>query len=178
MAESFLTVSLIVILVLAARQDLSQHRISNFLTTGALTAGFGMQWLAHGGGGALLALAGAGVGLFCLLPFYLLKGMGAGDVKLMAAAGAFLGPVDAFIAALLSLAAGALLAILVVAWRVANSPATSPLAGHDATSSAKPRSALARAAAERFPYAAAIAVGVVATLWFRGFLRPLDGSLA
>lgn len=50
-----------------------------------------------GGGSALLGmLVGAGV----FLPIYLVRGMGAGDVKLMAAAGTFLGPVHAFLAAL------------------------------------------------------------------------------
>ena len=40
------------------------------------------------------------------------------------------------------------------------------------------RLALAQFGKKRFPYAAAIAVGVVATLWLRGLLKPLAGSLA
>ena len=40
----------------------------------------------------LWSLAGTGVGLLSLLPLYAIGGMGAGDVKLMAGVGAWLGP--------------------------------------------------------------------------------------
>ena len=43
------------------------------------------------------------VGLGCLLPFYIARAMGAGDVKLLAATGALLGPYDALIAGICTL---------------------------------------------------------------------------
>ena len=37
---------------------------------------------------------------------------------------------------------------------------------------------LAQMRKERLPYAAAIAVGVITTIWLRGLLQPLAGSFA
>ena len=57
-----------------------------------------------------------GIGLLLLLPLYLLRMMGAGDVKLMAMIGAFLGPNDIFGVFLSTLIVGGVLA-LIVSWR-------------------------------------------------------------
>lgn len=170
------SVTLLVILAVAVREDLSSHRIPNGLTLGALALGIVLQ--AYGGGldAFRLSIAGAAAGLAMLLPFYLMKGMGAGDVKLMMAAGAFLGPVDASVAVLLSLVAGAVLAVVIVVWRVASATGVPALSGNGAAGDSKLQSAFTRAAAEKFPYAAAIAAGVVATMWLRGFLQPLAGA--
>jgi prepilin peptidase CpaA len=167
---------LLAILVLAVRQDLVERRISNILTFGALAAALAILSLAQGFDGLIHALTGAGVGLLCLLPLYLCKGMGAGDVKLMTAGGAFLGPFNAFAAALLSLAFGAVLAIVVVVWRVVEMRAATAGAGAGAGSAVGIRSALSHAGKERFPYAVAIALGVISTMWIRGMLEPLIRS--
>jgi prepilin peptidase CpaA len=169
---------LLVVLALAVRQDLLQRRISNFLTIGTLAAGIGIHWLAHGVDGALHALAGASVGLLCLLPLYLLKGMGAGDVKLLMAAGAFLGPANAFVAALVTLVAGAVIALLVIIRRFAGSSGSLAMSGNGSAGDSRLQTPVAAAAAEKFPYAAAIAAGVVATMWLRGLFQPLAGALS
>lgn len=161
---------LIAVLALAVRQDLASHKISNILTLGTLGAGILLAAWAHGFEGLRNALAGAALGLACLMPLYLAKGMGAGDVKLMAAAGALLGPFNAFVAAMLTLAAGAVLGIAFLAWRIV------ALRGTSGAVASGP--VLTQLGKERFPYAAAIAAGVVATLWLRGLLKPLAGSLA
>ena len=69
-----------------------------------------------GGLGLLTALAGLGLGLVLLLPMYALKTMGAGDVKLMAMVGAFVGPQAVFGCMLFSLLAGGVLALGVAAF--------------------------------------------------------------
>jgi prepilin peptidase CpaA len=155
--DAVLTMTLLVMVALAVRQDLSERRISNGLTLAGLVCGIALQSLSGGTSGFLNALAGAGVGLLCFLPLYLSKGMGAGDVKLMAAAGAFFGPADAFIAALLSLASGAVLALVILTWRVLQ--VRTAAAG---TSGGGVGPTLLQLRKERFPYAAAIAIGVVA----------------
>ena len=169
LVKASLSMTLLVLLALAVRQDLTDRRISNVLTLGGLACGIGLQSLWGGSSGFLNALAGAGVGLLCFLPLYLSKGMGAGDVKLMAAAGAFFGPTDAFVAALLSLASGAVLALVILLWRTHEIR----MAAVGTPAGTAGESVLMQLRKERFPYAAAIAVGVVATLWLSGSLEVL-----
>ena len=76
----------------AAALDLKFRKIPNWLTLGAVVLGVALQVARFGANGLLVALAGAGLGLLILLPFYVLRAMGAGDVKLLAAIGALVGP--------------------------------------------------------------------------------------
>jgi len=76
----------------AAVLDLKYRRIPNWLTLGALCIGLGVQFSRSGASGIPVALAGAALGLVVLLPFYVMRAIGAGDVKLLAALGALLGP--------------------------------------------------------------------------------------
>lgn len=62
--------------------------------------------------GALVSLAGLLVGLLLLLPFYVLKVLGAGDVKLMAMVGAFVGTPAVIGVTLLTMLAGGVLALV------------------------------------------------------------------
>ena len=156
---------------LAVRSDLVAHRIPNSLTLAALAVALALQTAFGGVDGALRALAGAAVGLTCLLPFYLGRGMGGGDVKLMAATGAFLGPATALLAVGLSLVAGAVLAVVFVVWRLVRSRA----AMQGAPSGLGPATAwtftmVPAMRAERSPYAVAIGLGAIAALWLRGGL--------
>ena len=84
--------------------DMRSRRIPNWLTVSVLLAGLLVNLLANGFDGLLSALAGAALGFALLIPFYALRAMGAGDVKLRAALGAVLGP-----QVLLGTAAGAAL---------------------------------------------------------------------
>ena len=169
-------VALVLVLALAVRQDLATHRISNVLTLGALVAGLGLHTFALGLDGFVFAIAGAAAGLCCLLPLYLGRGMGAGDVKLMAAAGSFLGPLNAVFAVLLSLAFGAVIAIIVVAWRALGMRTAAVGVDGAIASPTGFRAARLQAGKERIPYAAAIALGVLATMSLSGMLAPLYRS--
>jgi prepilin peptidase CpaA len=75
----------------ATVEDLVRRTISNWLSLAALAGGFACQVALSGWRGALTAAAGAAAGFGVFLIFYLLGGMGGGDVKLMAGFGALLG---------------------------------------------------------------------------------------
>ena len=92
--------------LVAAATDLHRFRVPNALTLPVLMLGVVVAGLSGGGSGLLLSLAGVGVGLILLGCFFALGGVGAGDVKLFAAMGSWLGPAPL----LQVLAASALLA--------------------------------------------------------------------
>jgi prepilin peptidase CpaA len=88
-------VQVVVPLVLAcwmAWGDLRTRCIPNYLTLGTALAGLGFQFWVHGWQGLGQGFLGLGLGFALLLGFYLKGGMGAGDVKALAALGAWLGP--------------------------------------------------------------------------------------
>jgi prepilin peptidase CpaA len=110
---------LLLLLSAAAWHDIHSRRIPNVLVlTGTIAGLLSNAVLPQqmGGLGIFNSLTGLGVGFVLLLPPYLLRAMGAGDVKLMAMTGAFLGPRMAMDAFMYVLLAGGLLA-LVMAWR-------------------------------------------------------------
>jgi prepilin peptidase CpaA len=114
------------VLGLALWHDVRTRRIPNYLIVAGSFAAFLMHALlppgaglfssTPGGLGIWFSLAGWGLGLLLLLPFYALRTLGAGDVKLMAAIGAFLGPYGVMGATLLTMLCGGVLA-LAVAWK-------------------------------------------------------------
>lgn len=81
----------LVVAVWAGWIDWHSRRIPNWLTVPALMTGIVVSTLGGGWAGTKASLEGAGLGLGLLLPFVLLRGLGAGDWKLMGAIGAFLG---------------------------------------------------------------------------------------
>lgn len=126
MALSVLAV-LCAFLLVAAWSDLRRQRIPNVLVLAGmllalalhsvLPSGHGFLSVLPGGLGFLGALNGLVFGLLALLPFYLLRAMGAGDVKLLAMVGAFVGPVDIWWALLFTLVAGGALSVVLALHR-------------------------------------------------------------
>lgn len=104
--------------------------------------------------------------------------MGAGDVKLMAAAGAFVGTGGAFWAAALALLAGGTLAVAIIAWRLlAPQRIWQGSTVADGSGSAQFARKVSIARKERFPYAVPIGVGVLGALWMDGSLTQLYSTL-
>jgi prepilin peptidase CpaA len=81
----------IVLALLAGWIDFRSHRIPNWLTVSGFSIGIVMHAAFGGWSGAKTALLGAGIPLAILLPVVLLRGLGAGDWKLMGALGAIVG---------------------------------------------------------------------------------------
>lgn len=79
-------------LVGAAITDVRRGRIPNWLTISLAVFGIVIHSWEYGWEGFLFSLGGLGMGLACLMFFYVKGGMGAGDVKLLGAIGTILGP--------------------------------------------------------------------------------------
>lgn len=105
------------VLAVAVYTDLKSQRIPNGLTFPAMCCALAHHGLARGADGLLFGLAGLGLGLALMLGPYLSGLMGAGDVKLMAAVGALLGPGPGLEAFLYACLAGGIYALAVLARR-------------------------------------------------------------
>lgn len=140
--------------IAASIDDLRRREISNWIPVAAFASGLALQTMQSGWRGAgssvLGTLAGAGV----FLVFYLLGGMGGGDVKLMAGFGALLGAKRLLIAALWTAGCGGMLALAVIAVGALRAFWRRRKGLEDA---AAPGSGERR---ESIPYAPAIAAGV------------------
>ena len=77
--------------LVAGWTDYKRRRIPNWLTVPGLVVGVSLNATASGWSGLKFSLLGAGLGLLLLLPFVLLRSLGAGDWKLAGALGAFVG---------------------------------------------------------------------------------------
>lgn len=109
---------LAVLLLTALVIDVRTLRVPNVLSFGGALLGLLASLLpAKGLPDFPHALGGLAVGLITLLPFRMSRILGAGDVKLMAACGAFLGATQVLIAILFSFIAAGVLALGFAAWR-------------------------------------------------------------
>jgi prepilin peptidase CpaA len=151
--------------VAAVMDDLSRRHIANWIPAAALAGGFGWQIGIAGWSGALTAALGTGAGFAVFLIFYLLGGMGGGDVKLMAGFGALLGPGRLLEAALWTAGVGGILAVCAIGWKTLRQ-----WIGRK-TGEGAARTELSREERDReasIPYAPAIALGVWLSLVPKG----------
>ena len=145
----------------AAVIDLRTRRIPNMLTASLAAVGVGIAAAGVGRVGLGAALLGCLLGLAFMLPGHIFGATGAGDVKLLAAAGALLGPTDTIYAFLYTAIAGGVLALLVAVAR-RRLTQTIGTAGRLIAGDAQVRTDIERTASDnRFAYAPAIAIGVV-----------------
>jgi prepilin peptidase CpaA len=165
------------ILIEAAVIDGRTLRVPNWLTFHFLLAGLAFAFLTGGSERLLWSLTGALVGLVTLLPLYAIGGMGAGDVKLVAGLGAWIGPWLAFEAFVVSalVGAGIGLAMMAHSGELLKHLIMTREIGREILVIKNP-SALASKAAERkpgmmlLPYGIPIAIGSIALLALRGIL--------
>ena len=175
--DSVPTAVLLAVLIAAAVTDMRRHRLPNILTVSAALLGISLQCWLQGWSGLLNGLAGFFTGLLLLLPFYAGRWMGAGDVKLMAAVGTFLGWPDILLAVALSTGAGSIAAFGLLA---ARGGLTDYLCRYGlmakcllftgAVAYVPPKTG--ESPTLLFPYALAIALGTLATLGWVGRLDP------
>ncbi len=173
----------------AVWHDVRARRIPNAVVFPGMLAALALHALlpAAGGPGGLFgvpagglgigaALGGLGLGLAFLLPMYALRLMGAGDVKLLAMVGAFVGAGQVLAVGVVALALGGLLALAFAAWQrslrrvVANACRMALHTTLAALAGGGVQVAPPQAASGRLPYAVAIAAATAAcVLWLRAF---------
>lgn len=155
--SSVLVAAVALYTTLAAVTDLRWRRIPNWLTLPTAAAGLIYHGCFAGGWGFSASLAGLAIGFALLLIPFLAGGGGMGDVKLLAALGAWLGPQLMLVAFAISIIAAAAMSLAVLAYGIVRHG----FAPDDATSS-RPRRTL--------PFALPVALGTWAMLaWLTSF---------
>ena len=166
--QTLAAIMLLGLLAIAVASDLRRHRIPNVLILAGLFLAFSLQAYTRGLAGMGEAAIGLLIGFVLFLPLYVLGGMAAGDVKLMAMAGSFLTPNHAIWMVFFSLMAGSACGLLIILLRGQLALTLSRYWLMLAT-----RSHIAPAAdevaAKPFPYSLAIFLGVLVALVWRPF---------
>jgi prepilin peptidase CpaA len=101
-------------ILLASWIDYSQRRVPNWLNASLIVLGFAVQAYFFGWSGLWTGFLGLLVGFGLLIVPWLMHGMGAGDVKLMAAIGVWLGPLLTFYSFALGAVIGGVTAIVMI----------------------------------------------------------------
>jgi prepilin peptidase CpaA len=175
--ETVVLVGALVLAFIAGITDFRNRRIPNWLTVPAFLVGVAANSFFNGWGGLKTALLGTLVGLGVLLPFVLLRSLGAGDWKLAGALGAFTGPGLLIDLLLLSLFVAGMMAVMLIIYKgrvretlrnighILISLVTFQLPGH--------RVSLDNPDSLKVPYGVALALSVMlyGAAQFRGIVR-------
>jgi prepilin peptidase CpaA len=108
---------LALVVIVAAAYDVRFRRIPNWLVLAGLVLGIGLNTFLFEWSGLRHSLFGLGLGFLVYFPLYLLRGMGAGDVKLMAAIGSIVGAANWLGIFLITAVLGGLIAIILLLFR-------------------------------------------------------------
>lgn len=149
------------VLVIATFTDVRSRRIPNWLVLPFLVSGVAVSGWMYGWHGVVQSLEGGGLGLLLYGILFWMGGMGAGDVKLCAAIGAWIGPSQLLIAVIFTGLIGGLMAL---AW-AAKKGFMKELFQHASDlafiSKARGEAVLSNPLRRKMPYAPAIAIGTL-----------------
>jgi prepilin peptidase CpaA len=164
----------VVILVagMASASDIRTARIPNLLTFGAAAAALVYLLASNGWSGVAAAGEGWVVGVLLFFPFFALGGLGAGDVKLLGAIGAWLGPRETLWVAVYASMAGGVMALIVALATGYLGQAVTNLRllvtyWHVVGIRPLPELTLKSGHGPRLPYAVPIAAGLLVMLWLQ-----------
>jgi prepilin peptidase CpaA len=156
----------LIVLAVATFTDLRSRRIPNWLVLPFLVAGIGVSGWMHGWHGIGQSLAGVGLGALLFGVLAWMGGMGMGDVKLCAAIGAWIGPMQLLLALVLTGIVGGVMALCWAAFGgflgEAFKGTGDLIAGiKERGMRAHPELVLSNPLARKMPYAPAIAIGTL-----------------
>jgi prepilin peptidase CpaA len=113
-----ITLPMLLLAAVAAVYDLRTGKIPNTLLLAGLVFGLCFTLLNRGADDLLISLAGFGVGFILVLPGYLLRYTGAGDLKLLATLGVYSSPGTILVVFTISVIVSALFILLKILWNV------------------------------------------------------------
>lgn len=159
--------------ILSSTWDIRERRVPNFLTFTAAALSLVTRAAAGGWHDVAWGVAGAVLGLLLLLPLFVLRGMGGGDVKLLAAFGACLGPRLVAWTGIYGALAGGLMAVVVTLWHGVFRRTLSNVAlltMHWRVVGFVPAEGLTLETSHgpKLPYAIPLTVGMVVAIWLKG----------
>lgn len=157
------------LLIIACYTDFKSRRIPNFLIIAGISTALLYSAFFTDLNGVIDAVLGGATGLILLLPLYLLNKMGAGDIKLLAMCGFFLGPSQIVWATLFSLIAGGFLAaawlLVVIGMRSSLYSLIGTFAMYRVGGRSSRQTMQDSPLKQKMPYAAAIAAGTSCAIW-------------
>ena len=170
MDASLITIVLVGLLLTAAVYDFYKHKIPNYISLGGWILAPSLYAAFFGVDGCLDSIYGLGLILLLTFPLYALHWMGAGDVKLMASVGAFVGVKSALLTLLFIVLSGAVFSVLFYIYQRSLSVTLNRLLAMASMSSSfrkpvyiPPTDSTSRVV---IPYAIPIAIGTVLYLFY------------
>ena len=160
------------LLVIACVTGVRWRRIPNALVVTLALTGFAFSvWVEPWLVGLGRAMGGLALGFGIWIVFYVIGAIGAGDVKLFAAAGAWLGPAATWRAALVGAAIGGVLAIvMLVRERRTRQGLENVMTSISTRSMAVLATATGGSNSRQLPYGVALACGALVVAWVPGIL--------
>lgn len=116
-AIDYKLLAVFILLAIAVISDLRTYRISNIVTFGFMLLGLVSNLIADGAKGMLFSFQGLMLPVISLLLVYIMRAVGAGDVKLLSAIGAFMGSGFVFNVILYTFLCGGIIAALLILLR-------------------------------------------------------------
>jgi len=164
---------LIILLGICLFTDLKSRKIYNKVLLPVLFLTLVIQIISNGWSGLSSSLLGLFVGFLILLIPYMMKGMGAGDVKLMAVIGAIQGPLFIVTTAVYMAVIGGVVALLLILFRLIKTKQWFSLFHRNSLMTYGMKLAVVRSHSsnQTLPYGVAIVGGALCTMIFQGVIR-------
>lgn len=157
----------VAVLGVATFTDLRSRRIPNWLVVPFLACGFVVSAWLHGWHGLEQSFYGAGLGLLIYGFLFWMGGMGAGDVKLCAAIGAWIGPYQMILALVMTGLVGGLMALAIAAWGGFLKELFQQTGDLVFSAQERGEAVLSNPRRHKMPYAPAIAIGTLISFFAR-----------